>query len=70
MKSVLASVIAPAAPQPAAATTKRIRLPATTRTPSDAAACSSSLIAWSDAPSRLRSSTNTSAREEEAVMAP
>ena len=50
MKSVFASVIAPAAPQPAAASTNSTRLPAITRTPTDAAASSSSRIACSDAP--------------------
>ena len=59
MKSVLARVSAPAAPQPIPARTKRMRLPATTRTPTDAAAASSSRIAWSDAPRGLRSRTKS-----------
>lgn len=54
MKSVLARMAAPAAPQPALVRTKISRLLERTRTPSDEAADSSSRIAWSAAPYRLR----------------
>ena len=59
MNRVFASVSAPAAPQPRAASTYSTRLPSITRTPTEAAASSSSRMACSDAPRRLRRSTKT-----------
>ena len=63
MKSVFASVAAPAAPQPSAARTNSTVLHSVTRTPSERAASSSSRIACSDAPSGLRSRANTTTSE-------
>ena len=54
-------VSAPAAPHPTAAMMKRIRLARITGTPTDAAASSSSRIAWNEAPVRLRSRKNPAA---------
>ena len=62
MNSVLARIAAPAAPQPVLVRTKITRLLERTRTPSDAAADSSSRIAWRAAPMRLRSRTNRTMR--------
>ena len=60
--TAVASHSAPAAAQPNAAITKITRLEAMTRTPSDAAASSSSRIAWIAVPSPLRSRMNMTTR--------
>ena len=58
IESCQARITVPAAVQPAPASTNRTPFPSSTRTPTEAAASSSSRIACNDVPRRLRKSRN------------